>query len=216
MKLSSLALLLLPLALACGGSNASTQKTVGTAGATLQAGSSTLTIPASALTADTQVTLREAEPQHAGRSKRVEIEPSGKSLAQAARVSIRVDDSNVKVKMHGSDDGLLDVEVEDHNHGDFKTTLTSLGAVEVELEHGATCATACASGQECDDGVCKAHNEDASAKTCDPVCASGQECDDGACKTHGEVEDGGTTAACTPSCATGLECDDGICKVHHG
>jgi hypothetical protein len=212
MKPSSLALLL--CSVACGGGNASTQQTVGAAGATLQAGAATLTIPAGALTADTQVTLREAEPEHAGRVKRVEIEPSGKSLAQPARVSIRVDDSNVKVKMHGSDDGLLDVEVEDHNHGDFKTSLSALGAVEVEVEHGATCTAACASGQECDDGVCKAHGDDG-AQTCSPVCASGLECDDGACKTHGEAE-GGDGTACTPACASGLECDDGICKAHHG
>jgi hypothetical protein len=208
------ALVGLLVAAACGGGNPSTQQTVGTAGATLQAGAATLTIPAGALTADTQVTLREAEPQHAGRSVRIEVEPKGTPLAVAARVSIHVDDANVKVKMHGSDDGLLDVEVEDRNHGDFKTSLSSFGEVEVELEHGASCTTACASGQECDDGICKAHGDDG-ARTCDPVCASGQECDDGACKAHGEVEGGGT-GSCDPACASGLECDDGICKAHHG
>ena len=217
MKISSFALAGSLVIVACGGSNASKQQTVGAAGATLQAGAATLTIPAGALTADTQVTLREAEPQHAGRTERIEIEPHGMSLAQPARVSIHVDGSNVKVKMHGGSDDLLNVEVEDRNHGDFKTTVSSFDSVEVELEHGATCATACATGQECDDGVCKAHNEDAGAKTCAPVCASGQECDDGACKTHGEVEGGGTgTATCNPACASGLECDDGICKAHHG
>ncbi|HEX4385236.1 MAG TPA: hypothetical protein VH083_19890 [Myxococcales bacterium] len=177
------ALVGLLVAAACGGGNPSTQQTVGAAGATLQAGAATLTIPAGALSADTQVTLREAEPQHAGRSVRFEIEPRGKSLAQAAQLSIRVDDSNVKVKMHGGDDGLLDVEVEDRNHGDFKTSLGSFDSVEVELEHGANCTLPCPSNQECDDGACKAHGDDG-APTCSPVCASGLECDDGTCKAH--------------------------------
>ena len=206
------------LAAACSGSNPSTQATVGASGATLKTGTSTLSIPAGALTADTQVTLRETEPQHANRVKRIEVEPRGMALGQPARLSVHVDDSNVKVMMHdGSDDSLKDVEVEDRNHGDFKTTMSSLGEVEVELEHGAACNPACASNQECDDGVCKAHDEDENARVCDPVCASGQECDDGACKSHDEAEhaDAGT-AGCTPACATGLECDDGICKAHHG
>jgi hypothetical protein len=182
------ALVGLLVAAACGGGNPSTQQTVGAAGATLQAGAATLTIPAGALSADTLVTLREAEPQHAGRSVRVEVEPKGTALAVAARVSIHVEDSNVKVKMHGSDDGLLDVEVEDRNHGDYKTSLSSFGEIEVELEHGASCSLPCPSNQECDDGTCKA---------------------------HGEVEGGGT-GSCDPACASGLECDDGICKAHHG
>jgi hypothetical protein len=201
---------------ACGGGNSgSTQQSVDSAGATLKAGAATLTIPAGALTQSTPVTLREASPQHAGRVERVEIEPHGLALAQPALLSVQVDDTNAKVKMHGDDDGLVDVEVEDRNHHDYKTTMTALGNVEVELEHGATCAPACAANQECDDGVCKAHNEDDSAKTCDPLCASGQECDDGLCKTHDEVE-GGTPGTCTPACATGLECDDGVCKAHKG
>src|SRR6266542_1997643 len=145
----------------CGGSSSarpSTTATVGAAGATLKAGQATLTIPANALSAATQVTLREAEPQHQGRLERV----------------------------------------------------------EVELEHGAACSTACATGEECDDGVCKADTEDAGAKTCDPLCDTGQECDDGICKTHTEVETehGGTGGTCSPSCASGMECDttSGICK----
>jgi hypothetical protein len=204
--------------MACGGSNPSTAQTVGAAGATLKAGAATLTIPAGALTQNTQVTLRETTPLHPGRSHRFEVEPHGQPLLQPARVSVEVDDSNVKVKMHDDNDDLVDVEVEDRNHGDYKTSMSALGEIEVELEHGASCATACASGQECDDGVCKAHSEDASKAACSPVCASGQECDDGACKTHSEVEveDGGTAGACSPACATGLECDDGICKPHGG
>jgi hypothetical protein len=206
------------MAIACGGSSPSTAQTVGAAGATLTAGAATLTIPAGALTQNTAVTLREAEPHHAGRVTRVEVEPHGLALGQPARVSVKVDDSNAKVKMHDDNDALVDVEVEDRNHGDYKTTMSTLGDVEVELEHGVACTPACTTGQECDDGVCKAHTEDSAAKTCTPVCASGSECDDGVCKPHSEMEPGGApgTATCTPACATGLECDNGVCKAHHG
>jgi hypothetical protein len=203
---------------ACGSSLPSTAKTVGAAGATLSTGTAALTIPAGALSQDTQITLRETEPQHQGRSMRIEIEPH-LALKEAARLSVHVEDSNVKVKIHdGASDDLKDVEVEDRNHGDFKTSMSSLDSVEVELEHGAACDPACASGQECDDGVCKAHVEDAGAKSCDPVCDSGQECDDGACKAHTEVEGApaGGAASCSPACATGMECDNGVCKAHKG
>lgn len=207
--------------LGCGsGSKPSATATVGTAGATLKAGAATLSIPAGALSGDTSVTLREAEVHRSGSTVRFEIEPHGKAVAQAAKLSIKIDDSNLKSVSMVDDSGAEHpVEVEDRNHGDYKTTMSSLGEVEVELEHGAACNPACASGQECDDGVCKAHVEDANAKVCDPVCDSGQECDDGVCKTHSEVETehGGTPGApatCTPGCATGMECDNGVCKAH--
>jgi hypothetical protein len=208
------------MVIACGGgtSTPSTAQNVGAAGATLTAGAATLTIPAGALTQNTQVTVREAEPHHAGRATRVEVEPHGLALGQPARISVKVDDSNAKVKMHDDNDSLVDVEVEDRNHGEYKTSMSSLGDVEVELEHGAACNPACPTGQECDDGVCKQHTEDAGAKSCDPVCPTGNECDDGVCKAHSEMEPSGVpgTATCTPACATGLECDNGICKAHHG
>ncbi|HEY5678158.1 MAG TPA: hypothetical protein VIR81_15295 [Myxococcales bacterium] len=205
---------------ACGGgsNNAGTVQTVGSAGATLTAGAATLSIPAGALSSNTQVTLREAEPHHAGRVARVEVEPHGLALAQPARISIKVDDTNARVKMHDSNDALVDVEVEDRNHGEYKTSMSQLGEIEVELEHGAACNPACGANPQCDDGVCKQHTENAAAKSCDPVCPSGNECDDGVCKAHSEMEPGGApgTATCTPACATGLECDNGICKAHHG
>jgi hypothetical protein len=129
-------------------------------------------------------------------------------------VSVKVDDTNAKVKMHGGNDDLVETEIEDHNHGVYKTSMTQLGEIEVEVEHGATCTPACGSGQECDDGVCKADDDNENAATCNPICASGQECDDGVCKAHGGGGGGVGTATCDPACATGLECDDGICKPH--
>ena len=202
------------LVAACGGGNnkASTVQTVGSAGATLKAGAATLTIPAGALSQNTQVTLREAEPEHPGRVERVEVGPRGTTLSQPAELSVKVDDNNAKVKMHDGKDDLVDTEIEDRNHGVYKTSMSSLGEVEVEVEHGAACNPACASGQECDDGVCKAHVEDENAPTCNPICPSGQECDDGACKVHGGG--GGGTVTCDPACASGLECDSGVCKPH--
>jgi hypothetical protein len=206
------------LALAgCGSSKPETTSTVGTAGATIKAGAATLSIAPGALTQSTQVTVREAEPRHTGRALRIEVEPHGLALAQPAVLSVRLDDQNVRVKMLDDSGHLESVEVEDRNHGDYKTTMSTLGEVEVELEHGTACTTQCTAGQECDDGVCKAHLEDASARVCDPVCASGLECDDGACKAHGEVGGGSPGAAsCVPACATGLECDNGVCKAHGG
>ena len=204
--------------LGCGSSSkpSTTQNVVASQGATLTAGAATLTIPAGALQHDTAVTVREAEPQHANRVERVEIEPHDALAAgQQAHLSVKVSNANPKVKMHnGDDDSAEDTEVEDRNHHEFKTSMTTLGNVEVEVEDAAACTSACASGQECDDGVCKAHND--AAKTCTDVCTAGQECDDGTCKTHDtvETEHGGTPGTCSPSCASGLVCHDGTCSAH--
>src|SRR6267378_1714400 len=99
---------------ACGGgaNRASTVQTVGSAGATLKAGAASLTIPAGALSQDTQVTLREAEPQHQGRASRIEVEPRGTTLTQPGYLSVKVDDNNAKVKMHNGSDDLVTTEIE--------------------------------------------------------------------------------------------------------
>jgi len=202
----------------CGSAStkASSSKTVtASSGGTLTAGVATLTIPPGTLARDTTVTLREAEPQHSGRAARVEVEPHDALIAGQALLGVRINDSNVRVKIHrGADDSLADVEVDDRNHNAFKTSFTTLGDVEVEVEHGTACATACAAGQECDDGVCQDHNE--SAKTCSAVCAMGEECDDGVCKTHDQcaLDHNLTPGTCSPSCASGLTCHDGVCTVH--
>ena len=199
------------------GTRASQTALVGAAGGTLSAGAVTVTIPAGALSDDVQVTVREAEPHHAGAVARVELEPNDRPLAANALVSVRIDDRNVHVKMVDDAGQLVQVELEDPNHHTFKTVEDRLGAIEVEIEHGVACTTACAANEECDDGVCKPHQEDAAAATCSTVCASGLECDDGACKPHGGAAAPGATpapAACAPACATGLECDNGVCKPH--
>ena len=207
----------------CGssGSSASTTANVGPAGATLRSGALALTIPAGALASEVQVSLREVEPQHAGRATRIEIEPRGLELEHAARLSVQVDDANGRVKMievENEVEHLVEVEVEDHARHAYKTSLSRLGSIEVEVEHATACTTACAANEECDDGVCKPHVEDVAGAACDPVCDSGLECDDGACKPHGgAVATPGAPAApaaCVPGCASGLECDDGICKPH--
>jgi hypothetical protein len=204
--------------LGCGSSSkpSTTTTVVAAQGATLTAGAATLTIPAGALTQDTAVTLREADPQHANRATRVEIQPHDALQAgHEVHLSVKVSNANPKVKMHnGSDDSLEDVEVDDRNHHSFKTNMSTMGDVEVEVEDGASCTSACASNQECDDGVCKDHN--GGAKTCATVCDTGMECDDGTCKTHNEfeTEHGGTPGTCSPSCDAGLTCHDGTCSAH--
>jgi hypothetical protein len=224
MSVGSVVVAMLTFALVgCGGA-ASTQqasRVVGSAGATLKVGGAALSIPAGALSDDVQVTIREAEPRHAGRAARIEVEPGGLKLAKAGMLSVKIDDSNSRVRMLASDDvaeHLVEVEPEDRAHHAFKTSMSQLGAVEVEVEHMAACSTACAASEECDDGVCKPHVEDGAA--CADVCASGLECDDGACKAHG-ADDGAPGAtpapvACDPTCGAGLECDNGVCKPHAG
>jgi hypothetical protein len=202
---------------ACGKSHdntkPSTSATVGPAGATLSAGAATVTFPAGALAQPTPITVREAEPQHQGRTLRVEIEPHGQALTLPARLAVRFDDSNARVKLVDDNGTLHSVEVEDRNHGEYKTPMDHLGEIEVELEHGTACTPACTTGQECDDGVCKAHVEHPEARSCSPVCDTGQECDDGTCKAHVEVEPHDVGTTCVPSCASGMRCDNGVCHT---
>jgi hypothetical protein len=210
----------------CGSSSKpSTTATVGTAGATLTAGAATLTIPAGALTKDTTITLREAEPNHAGRADRVEVQPHDALAAgHEAHLSVKVNAANPKVKMHkGDDDSIEDVEVEDRNHHSFKTNMSTLDDVEVEVDDGKACAAACSAVQECDDGVCKDH--DGAAKACTDVttgqplvCGTGEECDNGACKTHMEFEadhhGNADPTVCSPTCDLPAVCHEGICAAH--
>lgn len=200
----------------CDSSKASSTKLVtASVGATMSAGIATLTIPADVLTKDTEITLREAEPL-AGRAARIEIQPhDGLRFGREAHLSFTVDSTNPKVMIHdASDNSLDDVEVGDRNQHVFKTNMGTLHDIEVEVELGASCAAACLASQECDDGICKAHN--ASAATCPTTCTTGQECDDGLCKTHNEVESqhGGAPGTCSPTCGGGLECHDGLCSTH--
>jgi len=179
----------------CGGSGstaAQTTASVDSAGATLNAGQATLSIPAGALAGATSVTLREAEPQ-AGRVARYEMEPKDLQLTVPAWLSVRVDDDNVKVKVIRVEDEIehqSEMEVEDRNHHLYKASLDKLGELEIEVEHARVCAEACSPAEECDDGVCKPHEEDEDARMCSAVCDPGLECDDGMCKPHGGGRDG--------------------------
>jgi hypothetical protein len=213
-------LMLIALSTGCGGgsSTPSTTQTVSAAtGATLTVGGATLTIPSGALDHDTSVTLRQVDPKHPGRLTRVEVEPhDALVMGHEALLATRVGEENVKVLIHhGVDDSLADVEVEDRNHHEFKTHLSTLGDIEVEVGHGSPCAVGCSAGQECVDGACEDH--DHAALTCGAVCSTGQECDDAVCKTHDQYESDhhGTPGMCSPPCAPGLTCHDGICSAHH-
>jgi hypothetical protein len=201
----------------CGPSQPSTTRTVTYSGATLTAGAARLTIPHLSLNQEVTVTLREAVPRHSGRVKRIEIEPHGSLHGVPeipAYLSVKVDDSNPRVVMHkGDDDSLCSTEVDDRNHHTFKTTLYALDDIEVEVQPGLPCTTACGTGQVCVDGVCKEHNDEAT--TCDTVCPTFFECDDGTCKYHDEfeAEHHGTPGTCSPTCVTGLTCVQGYCEA---
>ena len=209
---------------ACGGGSGATTRTatVGTAGATLTTDNATLVIPAGALTADTPVTVKEVAPKSGG-DVRIEIEPAGHALSKSATLVVEDKKTTNVASVSMRDDSGTEhnTEVEDRNHHQFKTSMDTLGHIEMHATQGATCATACSATQECDDGTCKDHN--GSAATCSTPCASGEECDDGACKTHGAFENehggaAGGTATCSPACdtAAGMECDatDLVCKPH--
>ena len=139
--------------LGCGSaSKPSTTVTVGPSGtgtSPLTAGAATLSIPAGALASDTQITLREGEVRNSGRAVRIEMEPNGLALGLPCKLSIQIGDANVKVKMVDDDGVMNQVEVEDRNHHRFKTTMSHLGEIEVELEHGQSCTTACGATEEC-------------------------------------------------------------------
>jgi hypothetical protein len=198
----------------CDFSKASSTKLVtARVGGTRSAGIATLTIPADALTKDTEITLREAEPE-AGRVARIEVQPhDGLRAGREVYLSFSVDSSNPRVIVYDANDNALqNVEVSDRNRHVFKTNMGRLFDIEVEVELGATCMAACSSTQECDDGICKTHY--AAAFTCATVCPRGEECDDGVCRTHNDVESrhGGAPGTCSPTCSAGLQCEDGLCS----
>ena len=47
-------------------------------------------------------------------------------LAQSARLSVKVDDSNARVKMHDGNDDLVNVEVEDQRGGPSTTAIVAI------------------------------------------------------------------------------------------
>jgi len=205
---------------ACG--NASSKGTIGPQGGTLSSPSGvTLKVAPGAVATETQIEIVDAAPRH-GEHRRIELEPRGLKLSGKATVTVRVDDSKGAVK-------LVEVEAEHGAEGEVEVehALETEHGVEVEAEHAreaeidhlgtlevrdaAPCDPPCGTGFECDDGVCKAHAEDASSPDDPPkaddqgtppvtdpatgaaTCPAGQELDatDGTCKAHGGSGNGG-------------------------
>lgn len=208
---------------ACG--NASSKGTIGPEGGTLTSPSGvTLKVAPGAVATETQIEIVDAAPRH-GEHRRIELEPRGLKLSGKATVTVRVDDSKGAVK-------LVEVEVEHGAEGEVEVehALETEHGVEVETEHAreaeidhlgtlevrdaAPCDPPCGTGFECDDGVCKAHPEDASGND-DPPKAD----DSGATPST----DPGTPPVTDPvtgaaTCPAGQELDatDGTCKAHGG
>jgi hypothetical protein len=207
---------------ACG--NAGSKGTIGPNGGTVHTLSGvTLSVAAGAVAAGTQIEIIDVAPRH-GEHRRIQLEPRGLQLSGKATVTVVVDDSKGPVK-------LVEVETQHRAEGEVEVehSLETEHGVQVETEHGreaeidhlgelevrdaAPCDPVCGSGLECDDGVCKAHQEDpvnhsdptkgddSAPPATDPgappatTCPAGQELDtsDGVCKDHGGGSGGGNS-----------------------
>jgi len=153
----SLALLVTSLVAACSGGGRS-GGTIGSAGGTISTPSGiSLRVPAGALSTPADLRIVEVAPSGAAMA-RIQLEPRGLALASPATLTFKVADGNVRVAEveHGAEAEVRH-ELAKHRHdasGEVEVEVEHLG--EVEVEHGATCAAACDTGFECDDGVCKA------------------------------------------------------------
>lgn len=145
---------------ACSSGHDPLATTVGAAGGTITTRTGiTLSVPAGALSHETELRIVESEPGH-GAMARVSLEPRGLALAAPVTLAFRLDDRNVRVSEveHGPQ-GEVRTELERRHHGaEVEVELEHLG--ELEVEHGLTCEVACDAGFECDDGACQVHTED--------------------------------------------------------
>lgn len=152
---------------ACGGAarnggGSSASAVVGPAGGTISTAGVTLAVSPGALSTGTQITVSEL-PSGEG-ERRIEIEPRGLALGASATLTVRSDDGDAH------DERL--VELEQSAAGEVEHAIA--GEVENEVEH--------AREAEIDH---LGTFEDRPARTCAPACDTGLECDDGACVPHG-------------------------------
>lgn len=208
------------LVAACG--NPSNSRTIGPAGGTVSTASGvTLKVGAGAVATETRIEIVDVAPRH-GEQRRIELEPRGLELSGKATITVKVDDSRGAVK-------LVEVETEHGAQGEVEVehALETEHGVEVENEHGREAELEHLGTLEVRDAV-----------ACDPACGAGFECDDGVCKAHDETEThvehpagpddstpapstgpaAGGTPGTTTSCPAGMELDatDGTCKAHGG
>jgi len=204
---------------ACGGSTSSASGRMGTAGGTLTTPSGArLDIPAGALSREGEVRMREVEPRN-GAEVRVEVELP-EALRLAARISVKAEDSAHHKLVQIENEVEHGIETERHNEREHSREAAVKHGGTFELRHAAVCAEACGAGLECDDGVCKPHDDATGvAPNPDGSCDAGLELDDGLCKPHGG-DNGGVvgTPPVNGACPDGMELDasDNTCKPHGG
>jgi len=205
---------------ACGGPAHEDRATIGPNGGSLTtAHGARLDIPAGALSRETEVRLREAEPRN-GAAERVEVEPRDLAFSLAARLTMKSDDSAHAKLVRVENEVEHGIETERHNEAEHAREAAVKSGGTFELRHAASCATACDAGLECDDGACKPHGDDAAgvAPNADGTCNAGMELDDGLCKPHGSDDGAAGTPPVNGACPTGMELDasDNTCKPHGG
>jgi hypothetical protein len=211
---SALAALFTIALAACGGANGSGSGKIGPKGGTVTTQSGfALSVPAGALSSEIEIQIHEVEPRD-GSSRRFELEPHNLLLSGKAHVVIQhgIDDGPMKlVEMDGEVEHQLENEKENEAEHAREADMDHLCVVELRHQH--SCAVACDPGFECDDGVCKAHQEDPAPSVCDPACAAGFHCEEGACVAdpNDSPPPGGT---CPPG--TELDPSNGMCKPHGG
>lgn len=144
---------------ACGGAS-SGSATIGPRGGVVTTSTGfALSIPAGALSKETEIQVNEAEPRD-GATHRFELEPHDLPLQAKAHLSMKegADDGPMKlVEMENETEQELENEHEDTAEHAREADIDHLGVIE--MRHQRACTTPCGAGFECDDGVCKPHAE---------------------------------------------------------
>jgi hypothetical protein len=145
---------------ACGGGS-SHASTIGPAGGTVSAAGVKVSIPAGALSKETQIQVTDIS--HDDKGHRVHIGPDDVTLSKPASIVMVSDDGNPSdekmVEIEHGVEGETEVEIENEHeveveHG-REIEVEHLG--EFELRPAKVCEPACGAGTHCDDGVCKAN-----------------------------------------------------------
>jgi hypothetical protein len=144
---------------ACGGGS-SHASTIGPAGGTVSAAGVKVSIPAGALSKETQIQVTDIS--HDDKGHKVHVGPDDVSLSKPVSILMVSDDGNPSdekmVEIEHGAQGEVEVEVETEHgveaeHG-REVEVEHLG--EFELRQAKVCDPACGAGTHCDDGVCKA------------------------------------------------------------
>jgi hypothetical protein len=146
---------------ACGGNapKSSQSAKIGPQGGAVSTSSGfTLSVPAGALSQEVEIQVNETEPND-GAAHRFELEPRDVKLNSSVHVSMKLGSDDATMKMVEVDDNdvehALENEQDDAAEHSRDADMDHMGTIEVRHQH--VCSPVCASGLECDDGVCKPH-----------------------------------------------------------